>query len=86
MGKFEFYQDCKVTSWERDYFTVEANSYEEAEAIVRSWRCKDVSNIIDSRLSCHELLLLVSRTLFPDPDAFLHIAYSRPYRKVLFHS
>lgn len=27
MGKFEFYQDCKVTSWERDYFTVEANSY-----------------------------------------------------------
>ena len=51
MGKFEFYQDCKVTSWERDYFTVEANSYEEAEAIVRSWRCKDVSNIIDSRLS-----------------------------------
>ena len=26
MGKFEFYQDCKVTSWERDYFTVEANS------------------------------------------------------------
>ncbi len=25
--------------------------YEEAEAIVRSWRCKDVSNIIDSRLS-----------------------------------
>ena len=51
MGKFEFYQDCKVKSWERDYFTVEANSYEEAEAIVRSWRCKDVSNIIDSRLS-----------------------------------
>ena len=44
MGKFEFYQDCKVKSWERDYFTVEANSYEEAEAIVRSWRCKDVSN------------------------------------------
>ena len=53
MGKFEFYQDCKVKSWERDYFTVEANSYEEAEAIVRSWRCKDVSNIIDSRL-CYD--------------------------------
>ena len=33
MGKFEFYQDCKVKSWERDYFTVEANSYEEAEAV-----------------------------------------------------
>lgn len=53
MGKFEFYQDCKVTSWERDYFTVEANSYEEAEAIVRSWRCKDVSNIIDCPVTSH---------------------------------
>ena len=46
MGKFEFYQDCKVTSWERDYFTVEANSYEEAEASVRSWRCKDTSELL----------------------------------------
>ena len=24
MGKFEFYQDCKVKSWERDYFTEES--------------------------------------------------------------
>ena len=22
MGKYQFYQDCKVTAWERDYFTV----------------------------------------------------------------
>ena len=39
MGKYQFYQDCKVTAWERDYFTVEAESYEDAEAIVRSWKC-----------------------------------------------
>ena len=50
MGKYKFYQDRKVTSWERDYFSVKANSYEEAEAIVRSWNCEDVSNIIDNRL------------------------------------
>lgn len=70
MGKFEFYQDCKVTSWERDYFTVEANSYEEAEAIVRSWRCKDVSNIIDSRLSHgrSEALRDTSELLFPEEN------------------
>lgn len=27
MGKYKFYQDRKVTSWERDYFSVKANSY-----------------------------------------------------------
>lgn len=32
MGKYQFYQDRKVSSWERDYFTVEAESYEDAEA------------------------------------------------------
>ena len=73
MGKFEFYQDCKVTSWERDYFTVEANSYEEAEAIVRSWRCKDVSNIIDSRLSHgrSEALRDTSELLFPEGESIM---------------
>lgn len=32
MGEYKFYQDRKVTSWERDYFSVKADSYEEAEA------------------------------------------------------
>ena len=26
MDNFRFYQDCKVTCWERDYFTVEAET------------------------------------------------------------
>ena len=49
---------------------VEANSYEEAEAIVRSWRCKDVSNIIDSRLSHgrSEALRDTSELLFPEEN------------------
>ena len=47
MDNFRFYQACKVTCWERDYFTVEAENYEEAVAIVRSWKCEDVTNIID---------------------------------------
>ena len=34
MGEYKFYQDRKVTSWERDYFSVKANSYEEAEASI----------------------------------------------------
>ncbi|MBV4238634.1 hypothetical protein LI140_03010 [Phocaeicola dorei] len=53
MGKFNFYQDCKVTSWERATFIVEASSYAEAVAIVRSWKGEDILGIIDSRL-CYE--------------------------------
>lgn len=49
MGKFNFYQDCKVTSWERATFIVEASSYAEAVAIVRSWKGEDILGIIDSR-------------------------------------
>ena len=26
MGEYKFYQDRKVTSWERDYFSVKANN------------------------------------------------------------
>ena len=39
MGEYKFYQDRKVTRWERDSFHVKANSYEEAEAIVRAGNC-----------------------------------------------
>ncbi|MCS2651959.1 hypothetical protein NXV35_11085 [Bacteroides faecis] len=65
MEKFNFYQDCKVTSWERDTFTVEANNYEEAVAIVRSWKGEDILGITDSRL-CHE-----SWQSLPDTSEYL---------------
>lgn len=68
MGKYKFYQDRKVTSWERDYFSVKANSYEEAEAIVRSWNCEDVSNIIDNRLCYEEWQALTDTSEFMLPE------------------
>ena len=34
MGKFEFYQDVKMTVWERRQFSVEAENLEEAKKIV----------------------------------------------------
>lgn len=70
MGKYQFYQDRKVASWERDYFTVEAESYKDAEAIVRSWKCEDVSNIIDSRLCNDEWCALpyTSESMLPDEN------------------
>src|SRR3712207_1096126 len=42
MEKFNFYQDRKVTCWERTHFDVKAESYEEAVAIVKSWQGEDV--------------------------------------------
>lgn len=70
MDNFRFYQDCKVTCWERDYFTVEAENYEEAVAIVRSWKCEDVTNIIDSRLHLerNEVLRDTSERIFPNEN------------------
>ncbi|CQB87658.1 Uncharacterised protein [Chlamydia trachomatis] len=38
MEKFNFYQDRKVTCWERTHFDVKAESYEEAVALVKSWQ------------------------------------------------
>lgn len=70
MGKYKFYQDRKVTSWERDYFSVEADSYEEAVSIIRSWECEDVSNISDSRLFYDEWFALpdTSEPLLPEEN------------------
>lgn len=70
MGNFRFYQDCKVTCWERDYFTVEAENYEEAAAIVRSCKCDDVTNVTDKRihLERNEVLRDTSERIFPDEN------------------
>ena len=43
MAYYTFYQDRKVTYWERAHFDVQANSYEEAIAIVQSWNGEDVA-------------------------------------------
>ena len=42
MEKFNFYQDRKVTCWERTHFDVKAESYEKTVAIVKSWQGEDV--------------------------------------------
>lgn len=38
MNTFDFYQDRKVTCWERTQFSIEAESYKEALEIIKSWR------------------------------------------------
>lgn len=42
MEAFRFYQDRKITCWERTRFEVTAENYEEAVAIVKSWQGEDV--------------------------------------------
>ena len=37
MKTFDFYQDRKVTCWERTQFSIEAESYKEALEIIKSW-------------------------------------------------
>lgn len=41
MEAFRFYQDRKVTCWERTHFEVTAENYEEAVALVKSWQGED---------------------------------------------
>ena len=36
MAKFRFYQDKEIKAWIRDYFTVEANSLEDAIALIKN--------------------------------------------------
>ena len=42
METFSFYQDRKVTCWERTRFDIIAENYEEAVALVKSWQGEDV--------------------------------------------
>lgn len=42
MEAFRFYQDRKVTCWERTRFDVIAENYEEAVALIKSWQGEDV--------------------------------------------
>lgn len=42
MAYYAFYQDRKVTCWERTHFDVQADSYEEALAMIKSWGGEDV--------------------------------------------
>ena len=42
METFRFYQDRKVTCWERTRFDIIAESYEEAVALVKSWQGEDI--------------------------------------------
>lgn len=70
MAKFSFYQDRKVTSWERDTFTVEAEDYREAVDIIKSWQGQDISAVDDDRIQIDECRSLweTSENLSPEQN------------------
>lgn len=39
MAKFKFYEDRQITAWTRDYFEVEAESLEDAIALIKKHNC-----------------------------------------------
>ena len=68
MGTFDFYQDRKVTCWERTRFSVNADSYEQALEIIKSWRGEDVLCFEDDeqiRITDGETLYETSEALSP---------------------
>ena len=47
MAKFKFYEDRQITAWTRDYFEVEAESLEDAIALIKK---HDVSlNVLEGK-------------------------------------
>lgn len=47
MKTFDFYQDRKVTCWERTHFSVKTENYDKALEIIQSWKGEDVLNFSD---------------------------------------
>ncbi len=71
MDKYHFYQDRKVTCWERTHFTVKAENHKEAIAIIKSWKGEDVlvkedENIV--QITYGETLFDTSESLSPEDN------------------
>ncbi len=60
MEAFRFYQDRKVTCWERTRFEVTVENYEEAVALVKSWQGEDVLCFEDNE----KVIITNEETLF----------------------
>lgn len=65
MEAFNFYQDRKVTCWERTHFEVNAGSYEEAVALVKSWQGEDVLCFEDNE----KIIITDGETLFETSES-----------------
>ncbi|KGL47529.1 MULTISPECIES: hypothetical protein [Bacteroidales] len=65
MAYYTFYQDRKVTCWERTHFEVQADTYEEALAMVKSWNGEDVALWEDEE----KVIITEGETLYETTEA-----------------
>ena len=65
MKTFDFYQDRKVTCWERTQFSIEAESYKEALEIIKSWEGEDVLCFEDDK----QIMVTDGETLYETSEA-----------------
>lgn len=65
MNTFDFYQDRKVTCWERTQFSIEAESYKEALEIIKSWGGEDVLCFEDDK----QIMVTDGETLYETSEA-----------------
>lgn len=70
MKKFKFYQDVKVSVWQRQKFEIEAESYVEALKEVEKFKTEDVGAwIVDYE---NETLFETEELLHPENNGGLH--------------
>ncbi|HEY9543613.1 hypothetical protein [Prevotella sp.] len=68
MNTYNFYQDQKITCWDRIRFEIKARSYEDAIDIIKSWKGEDVIFMEDCKqvfISEFERLYDTSERVFP---------------------
>ena len=66
MEAFRFYQDRKVTCWERTHFEVTAENYEEAVALVKSWQGEDALCFEDNE----KVIITDGETLYDTSESY----------------
>lgn len=66
MNEYSFYQDVKVEIWQRKYFTIEADSKEEALEKVEEYKRMDASE--DYIVGHSEYLYETERVLSPEEN------------------
>lgn len=70
MARYKFYQDVKVTVWQRQKFEIEAESYEEALKEVEKFKTEDVGAWIADYEN--ETLFDTEESLSPEDNGGFH--------------
>ena len=68
MSQFDFYQDVKVTVWQRQHFSIEAGTIEEAREIAKRYNNQDISFEDDAEVDEVEWLYDTEEHITPEEN------------------